>query len=47
MTNERDYATYMALVSSNQGKNSEKMVEKLKTTLGTKSWTEYCRAINS
>ena len=47
MTNERDYATYMALVSSGQGKNSDKMLEKLRTTLGSKSWAEYCQAINS
>merc|ERR1719342_998762 len=47
MTNERDYATYMALVSSGQGKNSDKMLEKLRTTLGSKSWAEYCRAVNS
>ena len=47
MTNERDYATYMALVSSGQGKNSEKMLEKLKTKLGNKTWIEYCRDINS
>ena len=47
MTNERDYATYMALVSSGQGKNSEKMLEKLKAKLGNKSWSEYCRDINS
>ena len=47
MTNERDYATYMALVSSGQGKNSEKMLENLKTKLGNKTWIEYCRDINS
>ena len=47
MTNERDYAAYMALVSSGQGKNSDKMLEKLRTTLGSKSWAEYCRALNS
>ena len=47
MTNERDYATYMALVSSGQGKNSDKMLENLKTKLGNKTWIEYCRDINS
>ena len=47
MTNERDYATYMALVSSGQGKNSEKMLENLKSKLGNKTWIEYCRDINS
>ena len=47
MTNERDYATYMALVSSGQGKNSEKMLENLKTKLGNKTWVEYCRDIIS
>ena len=47
MTNERDYATYMALVSSGQGKNSEKMLENLKNKLGNKTWIEYCHDINS
>ena len=47
MTNERDYATYMALVSSGQGKNSEKMLETLHTKLGNKTWIEYCQDINS
>ena len=47
MTNERDYATYMALVSSGQGKNSQKMLENLQAKLGNKTWIEYCRDINS
>ena len=43
MTNERDYAAYMALVSSGQGKNHEMMKTRLEQSLGGGSWQEYCK----
>ena len=43
MTNERDYAAYMALVSSGQGRNSEMMKTRLEQSLGGGSWQEYCK----
>ena len=43
LTNERDYAVYMALVSSGQGTNSERMRRRLEQSLGGGSWQEYCK----
>ena len=42
MTNERDYAAYMALVSSNQGLHSDKMKERLQQSLDGQTWQQYC-----
>jgi len=42
MTNERDYATYMALVSNNQGINGQAARDKLKQSLGNQTWSQYC-----
>ena len=42
MTNERDYATVMALMANNQGKNGDKALERLKQSLDNKTWVEYC-----
>ena len=42
LTNVRDFATYVALTSNNQGKGGERALATLKETLGGKTWTEYC-----
>ena len=42
MTNERDYAAYMALMSSGQGKNGKKALENMNKSLGGQTWPEYC-----
>ena len=42
MTNERDYAAYLALVSSGQGRNSDKALDNLKQSMGNQTWTQYC-----
>ena len=41
MTNERDYAAYLALVSSGQGRNSDKALDNLKQSMGNQTWTQY------
>lgn len=42
MTNVRDYATYIALTANSQGKGGEAALERLKQTLGGRSWAQYC-----
>lgn len=42
MTNERDYAAYLALMSSGQGKNGKKALENMNKSLGGQTWPEYC-----
>ena len=43
ISNERDFATYMALRSNNQGKNREVALEKFKMKLGNFSISEFCQ----
>ena len=43
LTTVRDYATFMALTANSQGKGGEKALERLKESLGGRSWVEYCR----
>ena len=42
MTNERDYAAYLALMSSGQGKNGDKALANMKQSMGNQTWPEYC-----
>ena len=42
MTNERDYAAYMALVSSGQGSHSDRALANLQQSLGNQTWAQYC-----
>ena len=42
MTNERDYAAYLALMSSGQGKNGDKAVANMNKSMGKQTWPEYC-----
>ena len=42
MTNERDYAAYLALMSSGQGKYYKKAEDNMKQSMGNQTWTEYC-----
>ena len=46
-TNNRDFATLMALSASGQGRGAEAAQDKLKQELTGRSWTEYCAAIKS
>ena len=45
-TNHRDYATLMALSSSNQGIGVEAALEKLKVEMRDQSWSEYCSGLS-
>ena len=43
MTNTRDYAMFMALTSSNQGKNGNIALENFYKKTENSSWSEYCK----
>ena len=43
MTNTRDYAMFMALTSSNQGKNGNIALATFYKKTGNSSWSEYCK----
>ena len=43
ITKVRDYATFMALTSNNQGKNGDVALEKINKQLGNSSWSEFCQ----
>ena len=46
-TNNRDFATLMALSASGQGQGMEAAQDKLKQEMTGRRWKEYCAAINS
>ena len=45
ITTVRDYATFMALTSNNQGVNGEVGLVKLKLKMGNSTWSEFCLKI--
>ena len=42
VTNIRDFATFMALTSNNQGKNGHLPLENWNKKIGNSSWSEFC-----
>ena len=46
-TNNRDFATLMALTASGQGEGAEEAQLKLKQELAGLGWAEYCAKIKS
>ena len=42
LTNVRDFATFMALTSNNQGKNGHLPLENWNNKIGSSSWSEFC-----
>ena len=42
ITKIRDFATYMALTSNQAGKGGETALQRLRETMGGRSWAEYC-----